>query len=162
MKTQLCIHKVLHNQFGEMCKLHLGPFNLSIAMFLFIPNTALHQVMFCFQATDRRSSPCYSSLGSPFLPYGLCSYIRIYCRCLLSLAGRGLCSAKMSKRSSGTRVWPCTHSDTSRWLEMVGERPSEKKKEKQTNKKTHFQNRRDEHGKVLNVPLASRKWIQVQ
>lgn len=55
MKTQLRIQRALRNRYGGMCVFVLA---LSIqpspcSLFLSIPNTALHQVMLCFQATDR-------------------------------------------------------------------------------------------------------------
>lgn len=117
-----------------------------------------HCTKWCFVSRQQTVSP---PLVTPVSALPSCPMasapVRIYCRCLLPLTGRGLCSAKMSN-VKGVLAPVCdpactlTHPDGLKWLER-----GQVKKEK-----THSQKRRDEHGKVLNVPLTSRKWIQLQ
>lgn len=109
-----------------------------------------HCTKWCFVSRQQTVSP---PLVTPVSALPCCPMasapIRIYCGSLLLLAGRGLCPANMSNVKGV--LWPCTHSDTSRWLETVGGGPREKKKN------THSQKTKDEHGKVWNAPLTSRK-----
>lgn len=107
MKTQLCIQKAQLNQYGGMCKLQLGPFNLSLAMFPFPfypqQGTAPSDALF---PGNRPSPPPLvtpvSALSLPALwPLLLLGFTVAVC---FSSAGRGLCSAKMSN-VKGVQAW---------------------------------------------------------
>lgn len=153
MKTQLGIQRAPRNRFRGACKLHLSPFNLSLAMFPFLSPTR-HCTKRCFVSRQQTVSP---PLVTPVSALPSCPMAsapsRIYCCCLRPLAGRGLWSAEMSdvtgvlarRRDPASTL---THPDGLQWLERGQVRKRKKK---------HAQNIRDEHEKMLNVPLTSRE-----
>lgn len=109
-----------------------------------------HCTKWCFVSRQQTVSP---PLVTPVSALPSCPMasapIRTYCRSrFVPLSSRGPCSAEKSNaKGSSDATLARTHSDTSRWLEMVGGQPSEKKK------KTFP----EEKGWTLNVPLTSRK-----
>lgn len=143
MKTQLRIQKALHNRYGGMCELRLGPFNPSLAM-LPLPLYPQHGTApsdALFPGNRPSPPPLVTPVSAPPSCPMASAPVRIY-----SLfappppAGRGLRSAKMSNVKGALArardpARTLTLPDGLKWLERS---QVEKKKEKNP----HSQERR--------------------
>lgn len=129
IKTQLCFHETLLNPFGVMRKLHLSPFNLSLCVFPFpfYPQhaTAPSDVLFPGNGPTLFPLLLQSQLSHPALwPLHLLGFTVG----ALSLPSPIEVPALPRRQRSSDATLAGVHSDTSRWLEMVGGWPSKKGK----------------------------------